>query len=285
MAIPETIRPVRILPTRQRDRVAINPDRHPAPDHRTTHHADTAPGVPALFDLPGSAIHRDRAGRPPAFADERLARRDSVHADRWSGGAWLLLRGGTPSPAFGGQLAGSQGGARIAYAVSTRLKLVARIAAPIHDPGRETSIGVEWRPANLPVRVIAEQRIALDRTHGGPAIGVIGGAGPTPMWAGFDLAGYGQAGVVKRHRGEPFVEGAVRIAHAVSVAGPARIDIGAGLWGGAQRDAARLDIGPSLGVTVPVRGRNLRAAIDWRQRMAGHARPGSGLALTLGCDF
>ncbi|WP_204317143.1 hypothetical protein, partial [Klebsiella aerogenes] len=29
----------------------------------------------------------------------------------------------------------------------------------------------------------------------------------------------------------------------------------------------------------------LRIALDWRQRVAGEARPGSGPALTLGADF
>jgi hypothetical protein len=31
--------------------------------------------------------------------------------------------------------------------------------------------------------------------------------------------------------------------------------------------------------------RNLKAHLDWRQHLAGNARPGSGAALTLAADF
>ncbi|MDF7777793.1 hypothetical protein P1X14_21235, partial [Sphingomonas sp. AOB5] len=64
-----------------------------------------------------------------------------------------------------------------------------------------------------------------------------------------------------------------------------RLSLGGGIWGAAQRDAQRLDIGPSAALAVPVAGQNLRIALDWRQRVAGDARPGSGLALTIGSDF
>jgi len=52
-----------------------------------------------------------------------------------------------------------------------------------------------------------------------------------------------------------------------------------------QRGAARLDIGPSLGLALPLGTRTLRLAADWRQRIAGPSRPNSGPALSLGTDF
>ena len=282
--LPEATRHFGTLPARRRDTVPAEPDRDPLTRRPAASHA-AGDGVAIVSpDLPGHDILDPGTPTPPP-ADGRPDRHGGVRDDRWSGSAWLLLRAGTPSPAFGGQLAGSQGGVRVTYAASDHLALVARLTAPTRDPGREASFGVEWHLSRLPVRLVVEQRIALDRTHGGPAIGVIGGAGPAPVGAGFSVAGYGQAGVIKRQRAEPFAEGAVRIAHAAHVFGPARVDIGAGIWGGVQRDAARVDIGPSLGLSLPVGEASLRATLDWRQRMAGHARPGSGLAVTLGGDF
>jgi hypothetical protein len=61
--------------------------------------------------------------------------------------------------------------------------------------------------------------------------------------------------------------------------------LGGGAWGAAQRDAQRFDIGPSATLALPLGKQNVRLALDWRQRIAGDARPGSGLALTLGSDF
>jgi hypothetical protein len=213
----------------------------------------------------------------------------SAVGSRWSGSAWLLLRGGQGiAPGLsGGQLGGAQAGIRVAYTLDKprRLAIVARVATPLKGIGREVSLGIEWQPTHLPLKLVAEQRVALDHGHGGPALGVIGGTGPAPLAAGFDLATYGQAGAVHRDRLEPFAEGAARISHTMVHSGQFRIDLGAGIWGGAQREAARLDIGPSLGATIPLGNRSLRLSLDWRERVAGHARPGSGAALTLGSDF
>jgi hypothetical protein len=61
-----------------------------------------------------------------------------------------------------------------------------------------------------------------------------------------------------------------------------QFSVGLGVWGGAQPGLYRLDAGPR--VTMRVRG-NLRVHADWRQRLVGNARPGSGPALTLAGDF
>lgn len=234
----------------------------------------------------GPFLPEGQSVAPPGLPD----RADSTdRAGRWSGSAWLVLRGGDRSVAglTRGQLGGGQAGLRIAYALgaSRALAAVARITSPTRGPGREAAFGLEWRPTELPVRLVAEQRAMIDGGRGGPALGVIGGFGPAPLAAGFDLESYAQGGAVWRTRTEPFVEGALRLAYPVAMAGPARIDLGLGLSGGAQREAVRLDVGPSVGVRVPVAGRSVRLSIDWRQRVAGDARPGSGVALTLGGDF
>jgi len=75
-----------------------------------------------------------------------------------------------------------------------------------------------------------------------------------------------------------FVDGALAITRPVY----RNFSFGFGIWGGAQPGLARLDAGPRL--TVQVR-RNVKVHADWRQKLAGNARPGSGPALTLSGDF
>lgn len=208
---------------------------------------------------------------------------------RWSGGAWLLVRDGDglTTGLNGGQLGGSQAGARLAYALdpARRVAIVGRVTGALHGRGGETSIGLEWQPSRLPVRLVVERRFALDGGRGGPAAGVVAGTGPAPLAFGLDLETYGEAGVVRRDRAEPFADGIARATRRLFHAGPIAVDIGAGAWGGAQRGVGRLDIGPTLGARVGIGDRSLRALADWRQRVAGNARPGSGPALTIGLDF
>ena len=220
---------------------------------------------------------------PPAAAPP-----DRAAASRWSASAWFVVRDGRGiAPGLGGgQLGGSQAGLRIAYALDRRdVAIVARVASPLRGTGREAAIGIEWRPTALPVRLVAEYRVALDGGGSGPAVGIIAGTGPAPLALGFDLETYGQAGVIRRRRAEPFAEGAARLSRPVVKLAACKVDLGLGGWGGAQRGAQRLDIGPSLGVRVPVAGKSLRLSLDWRQRVAGNARPGSGPVLVIGSDF
>jgi hypothetical protein len=202
--------------------------------------------------------------------------------DRWSLSSWVVARGsGGTAAAPGGQIGGGQAGVRAAWLLAPRQRLVAygRLTAPLQGRGREAALGLEWQPTRVPVRLIAERRFGLDGNPGGTALGAIAGA--DVEWRGFRLEAYGQAGVVLRRRADPYADGAARGVRIVEARGPVRLGLGAGAWGAAQRDAQRLDIGPSATLAV----RNLRLALDWRQRVAGEARPGSGLALTLGADF
>lgn len=208
---------------------------------------------------------------------------------RWSGSAWVAARGGaelTPG-ALGGQLGGSQAGARLVYAldVRKRVALVGRVTTPLGDGLREASLGIEWQPTRLPVRLVVEQRVAVSGGQGGPGFGVIGGFGPIDIGHRLRAESYAQMGVIRRGATEPYVHGAMRVTHPVGSIGPLRFDLGAGVWGGAQRGATRLDLGPTLGVALPMPKQSLRVALDWRERIAGGAHPGSGPALTLGSDF
>ncbi|MEP9359143.1 hypothetical protein [Sphingomonas sp. KR3-1] len=202
--------------------------------------------------------------------------------DRWSLSGWVVVRAGGAglAAAPGGQLGGGQAGARLAWLLAPRQRLAAygRVTAPLQGKGREAALGLEWQPTRAPVRLIAERRFGLDGNPGGTGLGMI--AGIDTEARGFRLEAYGQVGAVLRRRADPYADGAARGVRMLGD-GPARIGLGAGAWGAAQREAQRLDIGPSATLVV----RNLRFALDWRQRVAGEARPGSGLALTLGADF
>jgi hypothetical protein len=187
----------------------------------------------------------------------------------------------------GGQLGASQGGLRLAYALGSKRKiaLVARVATPLKGAGREAALGIEWQPTRLPIRLVAEKRFALDGGRGGPTIGVIAGYGPAEVARGIRLEAYGQAGGIARDGVEGFVDASARLTHPLGKFAGANIDIGIGAWGSAQRDAERFDIGPSIVATLPVARKTIRLTLDWRERVGGGARPGSGPALSIGSDF
>ncbi|KQN20582.1 hypothetical protein ASE86_15095 [Sphingomonas sp. Leaf33] len=245
--------------------------RQPEPSRETT-----APSRPEPAPI---------GGDPLAVA--RLPDVDPQENRRISVSGWLIARPGrgTGSGPFAPQLGGSQAGIRIDYALSKAVAATVRLTAPTRGIGREMALGVAWRPAGVPLRVVVEQRIALDAGRGGPSIGVSGGVSAVPLPANFRLEGYAQAGVIVRNGVERFADGSARATRPLSEGRAVDLDIGLGAWGGAQRGASRLDIGPSLGARVAVAGQRLRVALDWRQRIAGDARPGSGPALSMGLDF
>jgi len=239
-------------------------------------------GLVQLGQDPGRTAP-DAGAIPPPLRPDPIAAAPS----RWGASAWLLARGGSNGTLLGGQLGGSQAGARLTYAlgVARRVALVARAATPLSGRGKEAAVGVEWQPTRAPVRLVAEQRVSLDGGKGGPTLMAIGGIGPAPVAAGFALESYAQAGAIARDGIEAFADGAARLTRPIAHLGSATLDLGAGSWGAAQRGAARLDVGPSLGLIVPVARRSLRLTLDYRQRIAGAARPGSGIALSIGSDF
>lgn len=230
---------------------------------------------------PGEMIASPVPTPAPAPMRSRTVTRRSVDF-------WLVARGGSNRQAGfgGGELGGAQTGVRVAYVLDRdhRLAAFARVDTPLSGKGREAAVGLDWRPTRLPIRVVVEERVPLDGGLAAPAAGLVGGFGPV-LRHGLRLEGYGQAGVIARGGGEGFADGAVRATRPIGALAGLAFDLGAGAWGGAQRDAARLDLGPTLGASVPVGGHAIRIALDWRERIAGKARPGSGPALTIGASF
>lgn len=209
--------------------------------------------------------------------------------------AWAIVRpvGSGPNLATNGQLGASQAGVRIQQPLlrSTERALIAlnlRLSTPLDQKqGSEAGIGLSVRPIDrLPIELIFERRVALDR-GGRNALAVIaaGGFDDKPLIKNVSMSGYAQTGIVGFVRGDGFVDGAVRVERIMLDRNRTGLRIGGGLWGAAQPDVARIDIGPILAVKQRLGTANLRISAEYRWRVAGQARPASGPALSIGTDF
>jgi hypothetical protein len=97
---------------------------------------------------------------------------------------------------------------------------------------------------------------------------------------------YGQAGYVGGNFASAFADGQVRVDRRVLQLGRGELRAGGGAWGGAQKGASRLDVGPTATLGMPVGdSAGARLGLDWRFRVAGNATPTSGPALTLSAGF
>jgi hypothetical protein len=211
-------------------------------------------------------------------------------ASRWSGSGWAFARGGGHARPLSpvGQIGAGQAGVRALYRLDGGVSLSGRISRTIGGPDQtEAALGIDWQPlAHVPIHLTAERRIAID--HGGRnafALGAAGGVYAVPLAPGWRLDGYGEAGVVGARRRDLYADGAVRAGREIALGGGTSLTLGAGAWGAAQPHAARLDVGPSAVLRVPVDHRTIAFALDYRGRVAGDARPHSGVALTVGVDF
>jgi hypothetical protein len=246
--------------------------------------------IPALDEWPlsriaSSAMQRRRSSvvLPAQSIPAALHKLDRLQLT-----AWAMLRGGRgaalgpTSLASGGTLGGSQAGARITYNFTRQVAASLRSTSDVGRRGGEIAAGIRIQPlVSVPVWVTAERRQRLGRFGNGRnafAFFVEGGLYQRPMPWDFALDAYFQGGVVGLNRRDRFVDGAITFTRPVY----RRFSGGFGVWGGAQPGVYRLDAGPR--VTMKVRD-NMRVHFDWRQRLAGKARPGSGPAVTLAGDF
>lgn len=239
----------------------------------------------------------------PASAGEAMARRDAASPyltaaarhSRLRVDAWLFLREGSRTAASGRVplYGASQAGAVVAYALapasSRRPEVYARLSKALIAGGEsESAVGLRARPLPaLPLAVHAEARLTerAGDIEVRPSAFVTASVGDVALPAAFDLSAYGQAGYVGGRDASAFADGMAVADRTVASVGPASVRAGAGVWGGAQEGTARLDLGPSLSLDVPLAGAAIRLTADYRVRVAGNAAPAGGATLTLSTGF
>jgi hypothetical protein len=204
-------------------------------------------------------------------------------------------RGSSPTGTLGnGQYGGSQSAVIAAIPVLrfsgnpglSRLSMAGRVSVA-HGSVREKewAAGVRWRPvARIPVQVIAERRFRENRPGAFAAL-VAGGQSGVKLPLGFRLDGYGQAGFVSGQGGGAFADVAAQAHRSIVQSQRASFAIGAGIWGGGQDNVMRMDIGPNIRANVSAGSALFQLDASWRWRVAGHAQPGDGPAVTLSTSF
>lgn len=232
---------------------------------------------------------------PSAASELRATPVSSPVNSRWSLDAWALWREGGNLPLVAGNpsYGRSQAGAVLRYTLAEasgfRPQLYLRATSALEGAReREVAFGASARPLpSLPVRFAAESR--LSETAGGTEVRAAGYAvtelPPLDLPGGITAEAYAQAGYVTGNDATAFVDGQARATRPVIRHDDFRLEAGAGAWGGAQDDAARLDIGPSAAVTFRIGETNGRVSADYRFRVAGDAEPRSGPAITLSASF
>lgn len=252
----------------------------------------TAPPYPTAEEYP--TVQMAAAAAPPLSATPTFPGRSVPEAmkgqaiDRLQLTAWAMLRGragqrSAPAAlANGGTLGASQAGARLTYNFTRQLAASLRTTSVVGKRGGEVALGARVQPVRgIPVWATAERRFALGRYGGGRnafALFFEGGLWNKRLPMNFRLDAYLQGGVVGFKRRDAFIDGAMTATRPVY----RNYSAGVGIWGAAQPGVSRLDAGPR--VTMKVRP-NLNVHLDYRQRLAGNAEPGSGPVVTLAGDF
>ena len=258
-------------------------------------HMELPSGIAAYFTSPKGASRAARELAANAGPDVQPAVM-TIAPNRWSGDGWLLLRrdsaGGLAAgqPSYGRSQAGAVLRYRLDRASGHRPVAYTRVTRALAGPPEtEVAVGLAARPiAGMPVSVAGEVRAYDGPTHRElrPAAFAVTELPPAKLPLGLRGEAYAQAGYVGGRYATAFVDGQGRVDVKVARLGSnSEVRAGAGVWGGAQKHAARLDIG--LSATVGFRlGQTLsRLAVDYRWRVAGNAEPTSGPALTISAGF
>lgn len=248
-----------------------------------------------------SAAATPRRGSAPPFAARPPADRKTP-ADRWAMDVFAFYRAGSGSlstsqgrvPVYGANQIAAKLGYRIAQSSGHDPQAFVRAYhALVADPETELATGLSARPLKgVPVRLVGEVR-GVRGTAGTdlrPAGYAVAEFAPQPLPLGFSLETYAAAGYVGGKAATYFVDGQGSLTRElVSLDGlgerPMRLSLGGAAWGGAQEDAERLDVGPTMRLDLSVGEVPARLSVDWRQRVAGDAAPDSGVAATVSTRF
>ncbi len=236
------------------------------------------------------------------FLPTRPAAPAPAPTGRWSVDAWAFWRQGSNAapisqgrvPIYGASQAGAVLQYRLAPASPRDPRLYARAYRALVRRGEsELALGASARPlGRVPLRLAGEVRYtdgAFSDTVR-PAAYIVSELAPVPLPFGARLEAYGQAGWVGGPDPTGFADGQASVTGELrKVAGltdnAVRLSLGVATWGGAQKDAQRIDIGPTLRLDVTLGDVPARISVDWRQRVGGDAGPDSGLAATLSTRF
>ena len=236
--------------------------------------------------------------KPVAAPPATLA---TTAAPRWSGDGWLLVRRGSGGlaaasgfPAYGA----SQAGGVIRYALAPDSphspQAYLRLSRAIGGfDESEAAAGLSARPfASVPLRLLGEARVQRGRggTRVRPAASLVSELQPVRLPLGitgevYAQVGYAGAPVGSKRGATPFFDVQAVADRKLASAGPAELRLGAGAWSGGQKGAARLDLGPRASLRLDTAPARSRLALDWRFRVVGDARPGSGPTLTFSAGF
>lgn len=163
----------------------------------------------------------------------------------------------------------------------------------VPDGEQEIAGGFSARPVGkVPVRAFAEVRLTQNSfgTDIRPAAYAVTELAPASLPLDFTLETYAGAGYVAGDAATGFVDGQIaatrEIARFDGAGGsPVRVSLGAASWGGAQKDASRFDVGPTMRIDLSVGEVPARISLDWRERVGGDAAPDAGLAATISTRF
>lgn len=250
----------------------------------------------ALAHMPVPDILRElvvtAVGPDPAQPSRRAAE------GRWSLDAWTLWRQGSGGalvsqgrvPSYGASQAGALLAYRLAPANRRDSRAYLRLYHALIDGGEgELAMGLSARPVPaLPVRAFAELRATSfgdGSTRLRPAVLAATELAPQKLPAALRGELYLQGGYVGGKGHTAFADGQLHVLRDVKQFDLARISVGGAAWGGAQKGAHRLDLGPTLQADLALGKAPARLSIDWRERVAGNADPDSGVAITLSTRF
>lgn len=238
----------------------------------------------------------------PAPAEPGAAAGRGAGGGRWSLDAWAFWREGSAAapvsqgrvPVYGASQAGAVLQYRLAPGSRHDPRLYARAYRALVPRGEsEAALGASLRPLErVPLRLAGEVRYTdaafFDDVR--PAAYAVTELPPLALPLGTALEVYGQAGWVGGAGATPFADAQASLTRALPLVDRLtgdrmRLSMGAGAWGGAQDDAQRVDIGPTLRLDTRIGQVPARVSVDWRMRVAGHAAPGSGVAATVSTGF
>lgn len=295
-------RPVIVVPLNPADEPLPGPTTAVPPRIAAGHRLLYLAGLSAL-PVPGEERAAGLTIGSHSYSGGALPQRRAI-GSRWSADAWVMWRQGgngfnlpgrgLPAAFPGsGAYGASQAGLVVRYRLATHdtrpATLYVRATGGLDRPrGEELSLGLALRPIpRLPLAVMGEVRAAptRDASKLRPAAAIVTELPTAPLPLGLRGEVYGQAGWVGGRDHTPFIDGQARIDRQIGGAHGVGLNLGVGAWAGAQAGSNRIDLGPTLRLDLRAAGINARLTADYRWRIAGHAAPGSGAAITFSAGF